>query len=39
VSFVPGFVSFPFGETNTASFTVPSIPSQFESTKERSGAS
>ena len=38
-AFVPGFVSLPSGETKIAFFSVPSIPSQFESTKERSGAS
>jgi hypothetical protein len=38
-SFVPGFWSLPFGETKIASLSVPSMPSQFESTNERSGRS
>src|SRR6186997_2833830 len=37
--FVPGFASFPVGETKTASASVPSIRSQFESTNSRSGTS
>jgi len=38
-AFVPGLASFPCGETKIASASVPSIPSQFESTNERSGRS
>jgi hypothetical protein len=36
---VPGFESLPPGETKTAFAASPSIPSQFESTKLRSGLS
>jgi hypothetical protein len=36
---VPGFASLPAGDTKTESAIVPSIPSQFESTNERSGRS
>ena len=38
-AFVPGFVSLPSCEAKIASFSVPSIPSQFESTNARSGRS
>jgi len=36
---VPALVSLPCGETNTASWISPSMPSQFESTNPSSGGS